>query len=208
MDKKVVYSLLIYFGTMLGLDLLDKFIDIKLLTRATVNLIIFPVLLIVIIYLLKDYLKLPLFKKKKASIKKSIAVSFIGFLLTILGQKIINYIKFDVLGISMSSSNTEDLLKTLPLLIIVSSIIAPILEEIIFRRGMLGLLLKKFNIGVSIMISSLIFAGWHMTLIGFPNVFLVGVILSFSYYFTNRLTVPISIHILMNLLISIVDLIE
>ena len=53
-----------------------------------------------------------------------------------------------LLGIEFGSENTQQiigLIKTAPLIIIVTSIIGPILEEIVFRKIIFGSLHKRFN---------------------------------------------------------------
>src|SRR5690606_16658305 len=69
------------------------------------------------------------------------------------------------LGIDPGSENTEqimNLIRLFPLAVLVSSIIGPILEEIVFRKGIFGSLYNRFPFWLSALLSSLTFAVAHM----------------------------------------------
>ncbi|MCG3057195.1 CPBP family intramembrane metalloprotease, partial [Escherichia coli] len=75
-------------------------------------------------------------------------------------QSVAAMIEMNLLGIEPGSENTEmilNLVKVTPLLIVVTSVIGPILEEIIFRKIIFGSLYRKYNFFISAFISSLIF---------------------------------------------------
>ncbi|MGM0219690.1 lysostaphin resistance A-like protein [Enterococcus sp. AZ126] len=82
---------------------------------------------------------------------------------------------------------------------------APIMEEIVFRGGIIGFWLEKFPM-VGIAISSISFGLIHgpTNLISFLIYGLMGLILSMAYYKTQRLEISISIHFLNNILAAIV----
>jgi membrane protease YdiL (CAAX protease family) len=93
-----------------------------------------------------------------------------------------------------------------PLLIfLVVGISAPIVEEIIFRGGIISFWLKKFPL-VGVAVSSLIFGVAHgpTNMISFLIYGLMGLVLSLAYYKTERLEVSIGIHFLNNLLPALV----
>lgn len=72
--------------------------------------------------------------------------AIIGIFLALISQMIAGSIEYYVLGIGRESENTEAILKiiqSVPLMIAVSSIIGPILEEIIFRKIIFGVLYEK-----------------------------------------------------------------
>lgn len=207
MNKKVLFSIIIYFVIYIFLDLLKLVLEIDPTVRAVMNLIIVPVLLIIVLFLLKDELKNTPFRKKKYSVLTSIFIVIMGFLLLVFGQKVISTILVKIVHLPAASSNSEALLETIPLLILIQAILAPILEELIFRRGIQGFFYEKFNPIISIVLTSVIFAAWHMSLIGFLAYFWTSLIFSSAYYFTNRLVVPITIHILLNSLVGLAILI-
>lgn len=93
-----------------------------------------------------------------------------------------------------------------PLLIfLVVGISAPIVEEIIFRGGIISFWLKKFPL-VGVAISTLVFGMAHgpTDIISFLIYGLMGLVLSFAYYKTERLEVSIGIHFLNNFLPALV----
>lgn len=91
------------------------------------------------------------------------------------------------------------------LIILLIGIAAPIMEEIVFRGGIIGFWLEKFPI-VAIAVSSILFGLIHgpTNLISFLIYGLMGLILSFAYYKTKRIEVSMSIHFLNNILAAIV----
>ncbi|KAF1296485.1 CAAX protease [Enterococcus sp. JM4C] len=84
---------------------------------------------------------------------------------------------------------------------IMISFAAPIMEEIVFRGGIIGLLFKNYPI-VGVIISSLLFGSVHQSdnFISFLIYTTIGFVLSYSYYKTKCLEVSISIHFLNNLI--------
>lgn len=91
------------------------------------------------------------------------------------------------------------------LIILLIGIAAPIMEEIVFRGGIIGFWLEKFPI-VAIAVSSILFGLIHgpTNLISFLIYGLMGLILSFAYYKTKRIEVSMSIHFLNNILAAII----
>ncbi|GAA0090501.1 hypothetical protein UT300009_05270 [Paraclostridium bifermentans] len=84
-------------------------------------------------------------------------------------------------------------------------IIGPIIEELIFRKILLGKLLEKFsNRPVkAIVYSALIFGIIHLNIIQGVAAFGGGIILGLIYYYTKSIKVTIFAHILNNFLIII-----
>ncbi|WP_086445043.1 CPBP family intramembrane glutamic endopeptidase [Candidatus Enterococcus lemimoniae] len=91
------------------------------------------------------------------------------------------------------------------LIILLLGISAPIMEEIVFRGGIIGYWLEKIPV-VAIAISSIAFGLVHgpTNLISFLIYGLMGLIMSVAYYKTQRLEVSIAIHFLNNILAAIV----
>ena len=86
------------------------------------------------------------------------------------------------------------------LVVLLLGIAAPIMEEIVFRGGIIGYLVEN-NALLAILISSFLFGIIHgpTNFISFGMYFFMGIILSVSYYKTKDLRVSISIHFLNNL---------
>lgn len=76
-------------------------------------------------------------------------------------------------------------------------IIAPILEEIIFR-GILLNAFKKYGNMTAILVSSISFAMFHMNPIQIPVAFITGILLAFVTIKTNNIKLALIIHIVNN----------
>ena len=87
------------------------------------------------------------------------------------------------------------------LIILLIGISAPIMEEIVFRGGIIGFWLKDYPI-VGIVLSSVVFGLVHgpTNLVSFLIYGLIGLILSIVYHKTKRLELSIAVHFLNNIL--------
>ncbi len=86
---------------------------------------------------------------------------------------------------------------------ILSGIIGPILEELLFR-GIVFERLKKFNsLNTSILLSSIIFGLFHNNIIQILYAFVIGYIITILYVKTNNLGSAIIFHISANLSVSL-----
>ncbi|WP_042357625.1 CPBP family intramembrane glutamic endopeptidase [Bacillus rubiinfantis] len=171
-------------------------------------LISFSIALIIILFILrKDSDRSDVRKKSPFSI--SFMWAFLGVFLALFSQYVAAIIE-QMLGIQPGSENTQDILNiidVLPLTMIVTSIIGPILEEIVFRKVIFGSLYKRFNFLISGLLSSVIFAAAHME---FEHIILysaMGLTFAFLYVKTNRIIVPIFAHVAMNTLVVLVQLV-
>ncbi len=90
-------------------------------------------------------------------------------------------------------------LKTLPLLLLVSLLVASV-EELIFRGVFVQFLSQDFNVWLTAVISSLIFALLHLlwerkdTLAQLPGLFLMGMVLFYSVTIEGNIALAIGIH--------------
>ncbi|MGM0124301.1 hypothetical protein IGI37_001675 [Enterococcus sp. AZ194] len=175
----------------------------KMSTLANVACIIFTLLSIWLLIFLAKKLKIMDFSLDFLT-KKNIKFIFLAFIIA----RLIVY----VLSILMmaqgneSTQNDEAILEMTKLIspllsFIMISIAAPIMEEIVFRGGIIGLIFKDYPI-VGIICSTLIFGAIHQSdnFISFLIYAAIGFVLSYSYYKTKRLEVSISIHFLNNLI--------
>ncbi|XP_058096493.1 uncharacterized protein LOC131242105 [Magnolia sinica] len=83
-------------------------------------------------------------------------------------------------------------------LLAITGVLAPLLEETVFRGFLMVSLTKWFPTPVSVLISAAVFALAHLTPGEFPQLFVLGVALGFSYAQTHNLLTPITIHALWN----------
>ncbi|MDO5570722.1 MAG: type II CAAX endopeptidase family protein [Bacteroidales bacterium] len=77
-------------------------------------------------------------------------------------------------------------------------ILAPIMEEMIFRGIVLKTLLKTHSVWKSIVVSSLIFGFIHFNPAQSLTAFIIGLLLGWLYYKTKSLWAPIFVHFLNN----------
>ncbi|KAF7099990.1 hypothetical protein CFC21_101557 [Triticum aestivum] len=99
---------------------------------------------------------------------------------------------------------TDSLLLLLPLigssnistacLLGITGVLAPILEETVFRGFLMVSLTMWFSTPVSVLITAVVFAFAHLTPGEFPQLFVLGVALGFSYSQTRNLLTPITVH--------------
>lgn len=130
--------------------------------------------------------------------------SILGLFLAFFAQYVSGLIETQILGIEAGSENTNmimDITRKLPIFLIVPAIIAPILEEIVFRKIIFGSLYKRMNFFLAAIVSSFIFGIIH----GEPQHILIygsmGFVFAFLYVQTKRIIVPIIVHAAMNTIV-------
>ena len=126
-------------------------------------LISFTIAFIFILFILRKEMFQPMRDDHALSALESIFWGIVGIFLAFFSQSAAANIEY-ALGIEMGSENTQQivgLIKTAPLIIFVTSIIGPILEEIVFRKIIFGSLYKRLNFFLAGLISSLIFSIAH-----------------------------------------------
>ncbi|EMS56159.1 Putative membrane peptidase ydiL [Triticum urartu] len=80
----------------------------------------------------------------------------------------------------------------------ITGVLAPILEETVFRGFLMVSLTKWFPTPVCVILSAAVFAFAHLTPDQFPQLFVLGVALGFTYAQTRNLLAPITIHAFWN----------
>ncbi|CAI0402094.1 unnamed protein product [Linum tenue] len=80
------------------------------------------------------------------------------------------------------------------LLLVITGVLAPILEENVFRGFFMVSLTKWVPTPIAVVISAAVFALAHLTPGEFPQLFVLGTLLGFSYAQTRNLLTPITIH--------------
>lgn len=84
-------------------------------------------------------------------------------------------------------------------------IIAPILEELLFRGILFSETKKYLGVTAAIVINGLCFAIYHMNVIQGINTFFMGMVLSFVYYYRRNIKEAIAIHMVNNFIAMIMD---
>lgn len=137
---------------------------------------------------------------KPSSAAGVIGWGFIGFFMVLFGQAFAALIE-QSLGVERGSENTAlfiDIARSVPVVVFAIAIFAPILEEILFRRILFGMLLPKSNFFIAALISSIMFGVIHFE---FSHIILYsvsGFIFAFIYYKTKRIAASILAHMLLN----------
>lgn len=90
--------------------------------------------------------------------------------------------------------------------LVLISIIAPICEEILFRKFLIDKTIK-YGAKVSIILSAVLFAFFHGNLNQFFYAFLMGGFFAYVYIKTGRITYTIILHAIVNFMGSVVSLI-
>lgn len=84
-------------------------------------------------------------------------------------------------------------------LIFLAVVVAPVVEETVFRAGIFRFLKGRTSLGVSLVISGTLFGLVHGNLQSLPGLITVGICLGFAYELSGNLRVPIFFHALFNL---------
>ena len=102
-----------------------------------------------------------------------------------------------------SENKLESLLSHLdPVVIIITVIVAPIFEELVFRRCIISRTVR-FGEKTAVIFSAFAFGIFHMNLYQFFYAFGIGLILGYIYLRTGKIIYSITMHIIINSLSSI-----
>lgn len=148
------------------------------------------------------YKKVNIAQKKLANYKKLFFQSLIITVIICLTEMLI------AMTTGYNAGQTEfliEMIKTSPLavfIILENIIIAPVLEEILFRGILQSGFFKKINPVVNIFLTAFIFALLHSGQIdwGTAENFALGIGLGISCFYSNSVIPPIAIHMINNLL--------
>jgi hypothetical protein len=167
------------------------------------SLFSFIAALLVTLWLLRPDMREPA-HREASSAGEVIVWSILGVFLAFFAQGLAASIETYILGIDPGSENTMaimDIVRTNLLFMLVPAIIAPILEEIIFRKIVFGSLYKRMNFFLAALLSALIFAAVHMDFEHLLIYTAMGFTFAFLYVRTKRILVPIIVHAGMNTLV-------
>ncbi len=125
-------------------------------------------------------------------------------------QIIANLIETLLLGLPVDSANTQNILLIVskyPFYLIIVSIMAPIMEEFIFRKVIFGFFYDLTGGVGAAVISSLLFAFMHQD----SHILLyssMGFVFSYLYIKTKNIATPIIAHVLMNTAVVALNLLQ
>ncbi|WP_169057225.1 CPBP family intramembrane glutamic endopeptidase [Bacillus pumilus] len=175
----------------------------------TWTIISFCVGLIIILLILRTVPRASLRNEAPVSAGAAIVWIIVGFFLSLLTQSIAGMIEQYVFGIGRESENTQNILSIMdafPFLVVIIALIGPILEEIIFRKIVFGVIYERSNFFIAALVSSVFFAAAHSDFDHFLLYTAMGFTFAFLYAKTKRIIVPIGAHMLMNSLVILVQI--
>lgn len=186
--------------TLVGAGMGKSFEEMETVAVPYWLVISFSITLVIVLLLLKKEYKTQDDLRGAASPASSAAWAVAGVFLALMAQSFAASIE-SMIGIEMGSENTQQIINIIeqfPVVILVSSIIGPILEEIVFRKIIFGSLHKKLNFFLAALISSVIFALAHFEPEHVILYSAMGFTFAFLYVKTKRIIVPIIAHVTMN----------
>jgi uncharacterized protein len=189
-----------YIGTLFG----KSMSEMRILSVPIWLVTSFTVTMIIVLWVLRSEYQTRN-DRNTASIPVSIFWGIAGIFLGLIAQSVAGSIE-SMMGIKPNSENTQQILniiETFPIVVLISSIFGPILEEIVFRKIIFGSLHKRLNFFLAALISSVIFALAHLELNHILIYSAIGFTFAFLYVKTNRIIVPIIAHVTMNTLVLI-----
>ncbi|MBU5219405.1 CPBP family intramembrane glutamic endopeptidase [Bacillus albus] len=133
----------------------------------------------------------------------------VGIIFVFLAQMVGSVLDKSVFQLTTQSANTSSTVTAAaisPVALVSIVLLAPLVEEFVFRYAAINILTQKFKQTGNILISSLFFSIMHFD---FPFVFgyfLIGIILAVVYMRTNRLLVSFVVHASMNLIVVILQI--
>ena len=154
----------------------------------------------------------------KKGLKESFLFSIVILILTIIFLFILNNFLVNVLGIVRKSKNTMFtvyLLKKTLFSVFVIVFTGPMFEEIVYRKILFGYLYdllsgcnKYVRFITSVLVSSVIFGATHDGVLHPAMIYYViyGVIFSSVYFYTKRISASMTVHVLNNLFLAIMNI--
>ena len=154
---------------------------------------------------------------EKMNLKKSIIISILFFVFTMILVYTTKYIEYYIFNISNISLNTKNILAIEKLNFSVSmfsGVCISIFEEMVYRRILFGYLYdlhsgcnKYIRIITSVIVSSIIFGSIHDGVFAYAMVryIIYGISFSAVYLYTKRISASITVHVLINIFLIVKD---
>ena len=210
-DIIIIYLLSIFIVTGIVFTIIKlNHREIGDLILSALTLILHLLILIILLLRIKpskdDILFLYYDFKKKVNRREVIEVTFVKICLAIGGSKLIistiYFIDPSVINNFIRESTT--LINSLRNYIInvVLLLVAPIMEEIIFRNIIFNRIIEKFNMWTGIVVSSIVFASFYAGS-GIAGAIALGVINCILYIKYNNILIPMFVSIINNIILLI-----
>lgn len=204
----VSYSYPDVFAKILGLNLSNASLTFK-----TTYLTIYEVsILLIVLYVYKNELKQAFSKFKISCIKEYIKYWFLMLILMIISNNIVS--AFTTSEVATNQEIIIETLKKAPVYILITTIlVAPLLEELIFRFCIKKIIPKPSV--VYILVSGLLFGSMHVifTLEHISDLLFIipysipGIIFAYLYNKTDNIFIPASLHLIHNGVLMLLEVI-
>lgn len=138
--------------------------------------------------------------------RKSFIWILVGIIFVFFAQMVGSVLDKSVFQLTTQSANTSNTVAAAaisPVALVSIVLLAPLVEEFVFRYAAINILMSKFKQTWSIIISSLFFSIMHFDFPFIFGYFLIGLVLAVIYVLTNRLLISFVVHASMNLIVVI-----
>lgn len=167
-------------------------------------------LMLIIIFLIysKEIINDP-----KLSIKlsrNSFIWTLVGIIFVFLAQMVGSVLDKSVFQLTTQSANTSSTVAAAaisPVALVSIVLLAPLVEEFVFRYAAINILMSNFKQTWSILISSLFFSIMHFDFPFIFGYFLIGIVLTFVYVRSRQLLVSYIVHAVMNFIVLMIQII-
>ncbi|KAF1299620.1 CAAX protease [Enterococcus sp. JM4C] len=200
-------SLLIYWGFMPNADKMLVILGLTF-TPYMLSVILCSLLGVFLLTYFYRHQNEPLtFERKKFSALKILLLGSAGIFLSLVIQNYASLVEAWLFQSTPESKNTQsitEMILKMPIYVLVTTVTAPIMEEFVFRRAILGFVSRYANFFIGAVISSLFFAIAHQDghlLIYFS----LGFFFSLLYYFSGSIWTSVVTHIGMNLVVILLQ---
>lgn len=154
----------------------------------------------------------------KKGLKESFLFSIVILILTIIFFFVFTKFLTYIFGVSIKSKNAEmtlHFLKNTIFTVFISVFTGPMFEEIVYRKILFGYLYdllsgcnKYVRFITSVLVSSVIFGATHDGVLHPAMIYYViyGVIFSSVYFYTKRISASMTVHVLNNLFLAMMNI--
>lgn len=125
-------------------------------------------------------------------------ISFIAFIFQKFATDLFNLSSGETFSTTQSFLTSGNIYVNALTLFFLSVIVAPIIEEIVYRGIIFNYLKDYFSVPLSVILTSLFFGINHLSIEGFVFIFVISIFLTYSYHKTKSIAVPIVLHASLN----------
>lgn len=210
LSKYALLNTLTYGLALFGPRLLSYFIPFKQQDFTVLTMLFFIIgACLMIFYIPKLETPLDVEKKReKVSTKRAVGEGFIGIVIVLATQSIAASLEMLLTKQPMVSENTQNIMQVVQSnfgFVFIVAIAGPIMEELFFRRTLIGMVGNKFDFLIGSLASSILFFLAHGD--GhFLVYFMMGMALSLLYRSTGNIVTSIIAHCGLNTTVTVMQM--